>query len=81
MALRKLLPRRQPEAPAEPPPSRTYIQQALDTLPIAPARLFWDNLDEMRPWWPVLLPLLAWVGWRTYRRERAALLEQGEDAT
>jgi hypothetical protein len=81
MALRKLFSRRQPEPPAEPLEARTYIQQALDTLPIAPVRLFWDNLDEMRPWWPVLLPLLAWVGWRTYRRERAALLEQGEDAT
>jgi hypothetical protein len=37
-------------------------------------RIFWDNLNALRPAWPVLLPLLAWVGWRAYQRERADVL-------
>jgi hypothetical protein len=28
----------------------------------------------------VLVPLLAWVAWRTYQRERAAVLAHTEDA-
>jgi len=70
MALRKLLSRGQPEPPAEAPSLRDTLMQALALPQLLPIRLFWDNLSAMRPWWPVLLPLLAWVGWRTYQRER-----------
>jgi hypothetical protein len=30
----------------------------------------------MRPWWPVLFPLLLWIGWRSYQKERARVLVQ-----
>jgi predicted negative regulator of RcsB-dependent stress response len=36
-------------------------------------RLFWRDLNEMRNAWWFLLPLLVWVGWRTYRNERRDL--------
>jgi hypothetical protein len=80
MALRKLLSRGLPEVPSkeEAADVRSLLTQALDVLPIAPVRLFWDSFSEMRPWWPVLLPLLAWVGWRTYQRERAAVLSEAD---
>lgn len=48
------------------------LDQALALPELAPFRLFWQNLNAMRPWWPILLPLLAWAGWRAYRRELAA---------
>jgi hypothetical protein len=74
MALRKLLREGLPEPPDEAPGLRTMLMTALDSPMLAPIRIFWDNLNTLRPIWPVLLPLLAWVGWRTYQRERAAVL-------
>jgi hypothetical protein len=76
MTLRKLLSQGLPEPPDEVPGPRALVAQVLDLPLLAPIRIFWANLYEMRPWWPVLLPLLAWVGWRTYKRERAAVLAQ-----
>lgn len=37
---------------------------------------FRDDLLMLRPWWPLLIPVLLWLGWRTYRRERAAVLRR-----
>jgi hypothetical protein len=74
--LRKLLTRGLPAPPDETPGPRTLIAQALDVRPLAPLRAFWEGLNAMRPWWPVLLPLLAWIGWRTYQRERTELLSR-----
>ena len=71
--LRKLIPgglARLPQAVSNP---RAAINQAIAASPLAPARAFWDALIELEDWWPVLLPLLLWVFWRTYQRERAAL--------
>ena len=73
IALRKLLSQGLPEPPAEATSLRDTVMQALALPPLLPIRLFWDNLRAMRPWWPVLLPLLAWIGWRTYQRERASV--------
>lgn len=57
--------------PGQPQQVRESIQHRLEDLPFAgEVQFFWHNLQEMRPWWPILLPLLAWVGWRTYRAER-----------
>lgn len=55
-----------------PPPLRAVLEQALTLggLPLLAVRLFWYNLRELRFWWPVVLPLLAWTAWRTYRQER-----------
>lgn len=36
------------------------------------------NLAVFAEWWPVVLPLLAWVGWRTYRGERRKVLRERE---
>ena len=76
MALRKLLSRGLPEVPTEAPGARGLIEQVLESPPFIPVRLFWDNLYALRDWWPVLLPLLAWIGWRTYRSEREAVLNR-----
>ena len=71
--LRKLIPgglSRLPQAISNP---RAAIDTAIAASPLAPARAFWDALRELEDWWPVLLPVLLWVFWRTYQRERAAL--------
>lgn len=34
------------------------------------AEKYLETLNELRPWWPVLLPFLAWGGRRAYRKER-----------
>ena len=71
--LRKLIPgglSRLPQAISNP---RAAIDQAIAASPLAPARAFWDALRELEAWWPLLIPLLLWVFWRTYQRERAAL--------
>lgn len=59
---------RLPQAVSNP---RAALDQAIELSPLAPARTFWNSLREMEDWWPVLIPLLLWVFWRTYQRERA----------
>ena len=71
MALRKLISLPLPAPPEQ--ASGSIVEQVLATPQLAAARLFWDAFREMQPWWPVLIPLLLWVGVRTYRKERAAL--------
>jgi len=61
---------RLPKAATNP---RAALDQAIAASPLAPARAFWDALRELEDWWPLLIPLLLWIFWRTYRRERAAL--------
>ena len=78
MTLRKLLTRPLPGPPEEVPGKLALLEQALDMPQLMPIRLFWDNLRELRPWWPILIPILLWVAVRTYRRERAAM-QFGED--
>jgi hypothetical protein len=78
MAIRRLLSRTPPEAAEPPADRRTLLDQAVDNPLLAPVRLFWEQLNESRAWWPVLVPALLWVGWRTYRRERAAVVEQSD---
>ena len=68
---------RLPQAVSNP---RVAIDQAIAASPLAPVRAFWDSLREMEDWWPLLLPLLLWVFWRTYQRERAALVVEREQA-
>lgn len=59
---------------ADPPTKAKDLNELVDeamALPLlAPIRLFWQNLQTMRPWWPIILPLLAWVSWRSYQAER-----------
>lgn len=77
--LRKLFARGLPEPPAETPGLGTLLAEALDLKPLVPVRMFWDNLVALQAWWPLLLPLLGWIGWRTYRRERAEVLHRRGD--
>lgn len=41
-----------------------------------PLRIFVANLYDLRGWWFVLVPWLAWEGWRTYRKSRIELHKQ-----
>lgn len=40
-------------------------------VPVLALRKTAEDLGSLRPWWPLLLPLLGLVGYRTYREERA----------
>jgi hypothetical protein len=71
MGLTKLVARKLPD-PQE-ADQRPIAEQLLDTPLLIPVRLFWNNLLEFRPWWPVLIPLLLYVGWRSYQKERHAI--------
>jgi hypothetical protein len=61
---------RLPQAVSNP---RAALDQAIAESPLAPVLKFWESLREMEAWWPVLIPMLLWVFWRTYQRERAEL--------
>jgi len=78
--LRKLISRPLPEAPPEAPSLRSVAEQALAASPLAAVRTFWNSLREFQDWWPVLIPLLLWIGWRTYQRERARVLAGAGEA-
>lgn len=41
---------------------------------VQPLRIVWYDLQTERRNWPWLLPLLAYIGWRTYRAERRKAL-------
>lgn len=69
-SVRSILSRGIPEYPQDKPTWRSFLQDVLAEPLIAPFRLFWLNFLEARPWWPVLIPLMAWVGWRSYKREQ-----------
>jgi hypothetical protein len=43
-------------------------------LPGALVRQILADLEELRPWWPILLPIMIYVAATTYRRERAEVL-------
>ena len=76
MALRRLFSRSLPDSPPAAPGRLALVRQVVDMPMLVPFREFWEQLEAFRPWWPVLLPLLAWVGWRAYQRERAALARE-----
>jgi hypothetical protein len=53
------------------------VQKKADEHPaIEEIRTFWNNLQELRDWWPLLLPVFAWIGWHTYRTERRKVRKQ-----
>jgi hypothetical protein len=78
MALRKLLTKPLPAPPDQAPGLRSTVDQLFSSPMFLPARLFSDTLLDMRPWWPVLIPLLLLVFTRRYRRERARFLAERE---
>ncbi|MBO9325880.1 MAG: hypothetical protein J7463_10950 [Roseiflexus sp.] len=67
--------------PPPPPLSPTFERiLTIGGLPFLIVRLFWYNLREVRFWWPLVLPLLAWTAWRTYHRERAQSVQHDRTA-
>ncbi len=47
------------------------LEDAVNRLPYVPQlRIFANDLRETREWWPLVLPVLLFIGWRNYRRER-----------
>jgi hypothetical protein len=74
MALRKLILRPLPEPPEQTEDWKSMVDQLLSAPLFQPVRLFILALNDMRPWWPVLLPLLAWIFVSRYRSERARVL-------
>jgi len=68
--LHKILINRLPGAPDTPPDHRTVLTQAMALPEISPFYRFAIHLYALRAWWPVLVPVLALIGWRTYQRER-----------
>lgn len=54
----------------------TAVQQWARNLPVLQqVQHFWRSLHELQDWWLLLVPWLAWVGWRTYRKERAQIVQ------
>jgi hypothetical protein len=80
MALRKLVSRPLPDLPEARASPRAAIEQAIAASPLAPACTFWESFRALKDWWPILLPVLLWVFWRNYNRERARVLA-GADET
>ena len=80
MTLRDRLPFRRK---TNPPPTPTSQQRfafltetVIDRFYMRRILAFWEDLQKTEAWWPVVLPLLAWVGWRTYHSERRKMLEE-----
>ena len=71
-SLRK--PRAQAPAPAQEKTSPLDSALARLGLPGVLIRQGISDFMALRPWWPVLIPLLIWVAMRTYRRERELFL-------
>ncbi len=66
--------RKEPPPPPPPPSLGERLRDAIERIPYLPQiRAFWSDLQAERRWWPVLLPFLAWVGWRAYRGEQRTI--------
>lgn len=71
MALRKIITKPLPAPPAQ--DQASLVDQVLAAPQMTAVRMFWNSFRDLQPWWPVLIPLLLWVGVRTYQKERTAL--------
>jgi hypothetical protein len=74
---KRVAPRQLPPPPQQPPPNlKSIAQQQLAQVPqLGGVRTFWQNMQDFGDWW-LLVPLLLWVGWRTYRTERRKVLRE-----
>jgi hypothetical protein len=69
--------RKLPPEPSEKLTVPQIVRKRIHELPYMPGLLaFWADLRALERLWPLVLPLLAWVGWRTYHAERRRLSEQ-----
>jgi hypothetical protein len=73
-------PAQQPAAPAPEAPNAAFRTEPIDLLlsrvglPGALVRQILADLEDLRPWWPIILPIALYVAATTYRRERAEVL-------
>jgi hypothetical protein len=74
---KRVAPRQLPPPPQQPAPNlRSIVQQQLNQTPqLGRARYYWQNMQDAGEWW-LLVPLLLWIGWRTYRTERRKVLRE-----
>jgi hypothetical protein len=74
---KRVAPRQLPPPPPQPAPNfKSIAQQQLAQVPqLRGVQMFWQNLQDFGDW-RLLLPLLLWVGWRTYRTERRKVLRE-----
>lgn len=60
-----------------PADARQVVAQNMRGIPtVERARVAASDFAELRDWWFVLLPLLLWIGWCTYRSERRQVLAE-----
>ncbi|NJN65990.1 MAG: hypothetical protein HC884_04380 [Chloroflexaceae bacterium] len=58
---------------------RQVVRERVGLLPFFGVILnFRRSVAVFAEWWPLVLPLLVWVGWRTYRGERREMLREQE---
>jgi hypothetical protein len=79
---RRKQPKLAPQLPATPRPFLASQVERLVGASLTPIQLFLENLQSVRPWWPVLLPALALYfrhRYRIERRELAALAKRLAD--
>lgn len=78
MSLLDRLPgRRKPEPEPEPRSRFGVLEDMLvERLRIRRIQAFFDDLAALDSYAIIVVPLLAWIGWRTYKRERQAVLER-----
>jgi hypothetical protein len=63
--------RKPPAPPAQPQTRLGLLRESVFNLPyVRPIQAFWHDLQAIEGLWPLVLPLLAWVGWRAYQTER-----------
>ncbi len=74
--------RKKPEPAPTPAPvtQASFRDQSLDLmlgrfgLPGVLVRQALADFKDLRPWWPILIPVLLYIAVTTYRRERAEVL-------
>jgi hypothetical protein len=70
----------QPQVQLPAPAKASFRTQPLDLvldrigLPGALVRQIIADFQDLRPWWPILIPVMVYVAITTYRRERAIVL-------
>lgn len=75
--VKQLIPDRPLPSPATAFRPSTFLGQNLETIPLwRTLRGFWNELTRAPGEWILVLPLLVWIGWRTYRKERKKVLKQ-----
>ena len=50
-------------------------EQLFARLKVRQLEAFWRDLQSLENLWPIVLPLLAWVFWRSYRDERRTFIK------